>query len=411
VPLSRSIVSFFFPAGVMVAVSALVLRSEGASMLLALHAFAPLIYGAAAFLAWRFHSTRILFGVAALAVADAGLRAATGDPVAAAVVRDVAAILLPADLIALTFLKEKGFFSRNTLIAGAVLAGQVALTLLLCRPEMQAAELLEIRFLPAEAIRWSGAPQAALLLSMVSILFLGARFVLLRSPVESGTFWALLAVFSGFSSAQPGVWLMIAGAVLAVAVVENSYVMAFHDQLTGLPARRAFYRMASMLPEHYALAMADVDHFKKFNDTFGHEIGDQVLRMVAARMGRVTGGGKAFRWGGEEFVLLFPGKSAADAHEHLELLRQLVETSSFILRGRDRGKHTAEERGQAAGRVQEVWVTVSIGVAEGRSHEDLHAVMVSADAAVYAAKSAGRNRVEAAVAATARLPQAAAVPR
>ncbi len=410
-PLSRSIVSFFFPAGLMVAVSALALHSDVAPMLLALHPFAPLIYGAAAFLAWRFHSTRILFGVAALAVADAGLRATAGDPGAAAVVRDLTAILLPADLVALTFLREKGFFSRNTLLAGATLGGQVAFALLLCRPEMQAAEFLEARFLPAEAVRWGHAPQAAVLIFIASILFLAARFVLLRNPVESGTFWALLACLAAFSSPRPGVWLMIAGAVLAVAVVENSYLMAFHDQLTGLPARRAFYRMASMLPERYSLAMADVDHFKKFNDTYGHEAGDQVLRMVAARMGRVTGGGKAFRWGGEEFVILFPGKRLPDALEHLELLRQLVETSSFILRGRDRGRHTADDRGRVATRAQEVWVTVSIGVAESLSHDDLHTVMASADAAVYAAKNAGRNRVEVAIDAPGRLAQTAPLSR
>ena len=395
----------------MVAVSALALRSEAAPMLLALHGFALLIYGTAAFLAWRFHSTRVLFAATALAVADAGLGSAAGDPGAAAVVRDLAAILLPANLVALTFLKEKGFFSRNTVVAGATLGAQVAFTLLLCRPEMQAASLLETQFLPPQAVRWSSAPQAAVLIFIASFLFLAARFVLLRNPVESGTFWALVASLAAFSSAQPGVWLMIAGAVLAVTVVENSYVMAFHDQLTGLPARRAFYRMASMLPERYALAMADVDHFKQFNDTYGHETGDQVLRMVAARMGRVTGGGKAFRWGGEEFVILFPGKSAADALEHLELLRQLVETSSFVLRGRDRGKRTAEDRGHAAPRAHEVWVTVSIGVAEGLSHDDLHAVMASADTAVYAAKNAGRNRVEAAAPASARLAQPAPVSR
>ena len=396
-PLSRSIVSFFFPAGVIV-LAALALRSEAAPLLLGLHAFSLLIYAAAGFLAWRFHSTRILFATAALAVADAALRAAAYDPAAALVVRDVAAILLPADLVALTFLREKGFFSRNTLIAGGVLAGQVACALLLVRPEMQAESLLEARFLPAEAVRWSSAPQAAVLIFVVAILFTAARFALLRNPVESGSFWALVACFAAFSAPQPGIWLMIAGAVLAMAVVENSYVMAYHDQLTGLPARRAFYRMAGTLPESYALAIADVDHFKKFNDTFGHETGDQVLRMVAARMARVTGGGKAFRWGGEEFVILFPGKSAAEAREHLELLRQLVESSSFVLRGRDRGKHTAEERGRAALRAQEVWVTVSIGVAEGMLDDDLHTVMASADHAVYAAKDAGRNRVEAAAA-------------
>lgn len=391
-PLSRSIVSFFFPAGVMVAVSALALRSEAAAALLALHGFALLIYAAAGFLAWRFHSTRILFAAVALALAD--FAAGSSDPQVRMVMRDLLSMLVPMNLVALTFLREKGFFSRNTVVAAAVLAGQVGLALLLCRPEMQAAGLLEARFLPPEAFRWSGAPQAAVLIFIASGLFLAARYALVRNPIESGSFWALAACFAAFSSPLAGVWLMIAGAVLAVAVVENSYVMAFHDQLTGLPARRAFYRMASMLPERYALAVADVDHFKKFNDTYGHETGDQVLRMVAARMARVTGGGKAFRWGGEEFVLLFPGKTAAEVLEHLELLRQLVETSSFILRGRDRDKHTADDRGRAAARAQEVWVTVSIGVAEGMRDDDLHTVMSLADHAVYAAKHAGRNRVE-----------------
>jgi len=396
VPLSRSIVSFVFPAGVIVGVSALALRSEAAPALVALHGFALLIYGTAAFLAWRFHSTRMLFGAVAVAAADLGLRSAAGDPAAAAAARDVIAILLPANLVALTFLKEKGFFSRNSLIAGGVLGGEIGLSLLLCRPEMQAATLLEMPLLPAEAVSWTSAPHAAVLILMVGLLFLAARYVLVCNPVESGSFWALVSSFAAFSSDYPGVWLMTAGAVLAVAVVENSYVMAYHDQLTGLPARRAFYRMASMLPEHYALAVADVDHFKRFNDSYGHETGDQVLRMVAARMGHVTGGGKAFRWGGEEFVILFPGKSAEDALEHLELLRQLVETSSFILRGRDRGKRTADERGRAAAKAQEVWVTVSIGVADGMRDHDLHTVMALADHAVYAAKHAGRNRVHAA---------------
>lgn len=380
-------------------------------MLLALHGFALLIYATAAFLAWRFHSTRVLFSAVIVAVGDAALASASADPASASVVRDAVAILLPANLIALTFLKEKGFFSRNTVIAAGALGAQIALVLLLGRPEMQAASLLEAHFLPPDVLRWSTAPQAAVLIFIASALFLVARYALVRNPVESGSSWALLACFAAFSSGYPGVWLMVAGAVLAVAVVENSYVMAFHDQLTGLPARRAFYRMASMLPERYALAVADVDHFKKFNDTYGHDIGDQVLRMVAARMARVTGGGKSFRWGGEEFVVLFPGKSVADVLEHLELLRQLVETSSFVLRGRDRGKHTADDRGRAAARAQEVWVTVSIGVAEGMRDDDLHTVMSLADHAVYTAKHAGRNRVESAAPAAPAMPQPAAAPR
>ncbi|MBZ5647677.1 MAG: GGDEF domain-containing protein [Acidobacteriia bacterium] len=393
-PLSRTIVSFFFPAGVIAAAAALVLHSEAAPLLLALHGFAILIYAATALLAWRFHSTRILFGAAALAIADAGLRYSAGDPTTAAVVRDLAAILLPANLIAVAFMEERGILSLNTAIAAGALAAQVAVATLLCRPEMQAASMLELSFLPTEAMRWAAAPQVAVLIFAAGAMFLLTRFVLLRNPVESGFFWALLTCFAAFSSAKPGVYLMTAGLVLAVAVVENSYLMAFHDQLTGLPARRAFYRLAAMLPERYVVAMADVDHFKKFNDTFGHETGDQVLRMVAARMARVTGGGKAFRWGGEEFVILFPGKTGGDALEHLELLRELVEASSFLIRGHDRRKRTADDRGHASVRAQEAWVTISIGVAEGAKDGELHKVMESADQALYAAKAAGRNRVE-----------------
>ncbi len=405
-PLSRTIVSFFFPAGVIAVAVALVLRSEAAPMLLGLHGFAILIYAAAGLLAWRFHSTRILFGAAALALADAGLRYSAGDPAGTAVVRDLAAILLPANLIALSFLEERGIFSRNTAIAAGVLGAQAALATLLCRPEMEAAGLLEFPFLPRPAMAWTAVPQSAVLIFATGALFLLARFVLLRNPVESGFFWALVTCFLGFSSDTPGVYLMAAGTVLGVAVVENSYLMAFHDQLTGLPARRSFYRVAATLPETYAVAMADVDHFKKFNDTFGHETGDQVLRMVASRMAHVTGGGKAFRWGGEEFVVFFPGKTAAEACEHLELMRQLIEVSSFVVRGRERRKGTPEDRGRGrSASAKETFVTVSIGVAGASGEVAPHILMQYADRALYAAKAAGRNRIEVADPAQGSQPQ------
>jgi GGDEF domain-containing protein len=104
--------------------------------------------------------------------------------------------------------------------------------------------------------------------------------------------------------------------------------------------------------------MVDVDHFKKFNDTFGHDTGDQVLRMVAARLAQATGGGKAFRCGGEEFAVLFAGKSAKEAYAHAEGLRQSIEEATFVVRSparvrrseADRGRATGDERGTAEDR-------------------------------------------------------------
>src|SRR3989442_15763061 len=75
-------------------------------------------------------------------------------------------------------------------------------------------------------------------------------------------------------------------------------------------------------------------HFKRFNDTFGHDVGDQVLRMVAARLGTVSAGGKSFRYGGEEVAVLFPGKTADECLPALEELRTTVEETHFTLRGK-----------------------------------------------------------------------------
>ena len=116
-------------------------------------------------------------------------------------------------------------------------------------------------------------------------------------------------------------------------MVENSYVLAYHDELTSLPARRAFNEALLGLQKPYTIGVVDIDHFKKFNDTYGHETGDQVLRMVAAKLARVSGGGQAFRVGGEEFAILFSGESLPEALPHLEILRMEIEASAFRVRG------------------------------------------------------------------------------
>lgn len=85
--------------------------------------------------------------------------------------------------------------------------------------------------------------------------------------------------------------------------------MAYQDELTSLPGRRALKEYLLKLGSEYTIAMFDIDHFKKFNDTHGHDVGDQVLRMVASKLATVSGRGKSFRYGGEEFTLVFSEKS------------------------------------------------------------------------------------------------------
>ena len=82
--------------------------------------------------------------------------------------------------------------------------------------------------------------------------------------------------------------------------------------------------------------MVDVDHFKKFNDRHGHAAGDQALRMVGAELEKVGGGGRAYRYGGEEFAILFPGLTVTEAREPLEEVRAAIADRRFALRSPDR---------------------------------------------------------------------------
>src|SRR2546428_6094753 len=141
---------------------------------------------------------------------------------------------------------------------------------------------------------------------------------LLLSPPSAGRSfsWALLPAFLGLSQVRAGnpgfstFYFATSALILIIAVVEASYHMAYQDSLTQLPARRALNEALLRLGSQYTVGMVDVDHFKRINDSHGHDVGDQVLKMVAARLAQVGGGGRAYRYGGEEVAGPFPGKSA-----------------------------------------------------------------------------------------------------
>jgi diguanylate cyclase len=158
------------------------------------------------------------------------------------------------------------------------------------------------------------------------------------------------------------------------------------DSLTNLANRKAFdeeldrcVEEAARTGEPLCLAVLDIDHFKRFNDTWGHQTGDQVIRYVASVMGRLGAPPRfAARYGGEEFGMLFPNERASEVKNILEEIRD--EVSSRLLRRRS----TNEELGT---------ITVSAGLAQLRGNESVSAFIDRADAALYASKHAGRNRV------------------
>ena len=358
-----------------------------------------IVFGAGLLLGWRFNRSQLVVALAVLFAANRALAAfppdasATGRTVFACV-----ALLLPLDLALLAWLTERSIVSwSGRLVLGGILAEPLAVALVL-RPELaDLARAIDYVFVAA-AVPWLRIPQPALLASVVALGLVGLRFFVRRTVIQSNLVWTVLAAFLALNSGGAGVvstvYLTTGGLVLVVSLIETSHRMAFSDELTGLPSRRALTDALMRLPEHYTIAMIDIDHFKQLNDEFGHAAGDQVLRLIGSTLTRTEGGGRPFRYGGEEFAVLFPGKSAAEALPYLEDLRETIEASSFTLRGRDRPKLRPEKPVRSIGRRPTLAITVSIGVAEpDEPGVEPDEVIRAADQALYEAKHTGRNRI------------------
>jgi GGDEF domain-containing protein len=243
-------------------------------------------------------------------------------------------------------------------------------------------------------------PQGSLLLFLLAASIALWRTFCRQSPIEGGVFGSIIASFALLNwmwlPHVPAALGTAAGLILVIAVVQDSHNMAFLDDLTKLPSRRALNELLPCLGNRYAIAMVDVDYFKSFNDNYGHDVGDQVLKMIAAKLMGVTGRGRPFRYGGEEFTVIFPGKGVKEAQPHLESLRKAIAGYQMCLRDNDRPKDDDRGKTRRSSRRPErnVSVTVSIGVAEACSRFPTpEEVIKAADTALYKAKGKGRNAV------------------
>ncbi|MFN2572074.1 MAG: diguanylate cyclase [Gemmatimonadales bacterium] len=355
------------------------------------------VVAAALLLGWRFNRSRLVFALALLALAELVLLRGLDTP------RDrvffhALTVLVPVNLALVALLPERGTLTAAGLLRWVLLAVQVIGVAFVAQafPE-QMLRFLTLHVLPARWTSWTPLQQPGIIAFLViGVLLAMAWWREPQSPVR-GYFYALFAIFAALSwaAAGPGqeIWLATAGLILVIAVIEASYMMAYRDGLTELPGRRALNEALPRLSGQFTVAMVDVDHFKRFNDTYGHDAGDHVLRLVAARLAQAPGGGTAYRYGGEEFALVFAGKGQDECVPHLEELRETVETSRFTMRRRFRPRSKPKEDKGRKSR-QAIVITVSIGVAERNSrHTTPDQVVLAADKALYRAKEAGRNRV------------------
>jgi diguanylate cyclase (GGDEF)-like protein len=384
-------------------------------------------FAAGILLAWRFRSSRILFALISILLASRAVDFFSAGRILPSgpgrIALEAVALLIPINFIVIGFMQERGLSLPIIAPRAALLFFESVFVAVICRVgESAGPGFLHWHILGKTLFFWTKLPQLSLFAFASAFTILLLQFMLQRQPLGSGLLWSLGAVFLGLQAGGTGkiasVFIATAALILLTSIIENSYVLAYHDELTHLPSRRAYNEALLRLDDTYAIAVVDIDHFKNFNDTYGHDTGDQVLRLVAAKLEQVSGGGQAFRVGGEEFSILFPGTRMKEVVEHLELLRETIEGTVFRVRGgverrqsppRAPDRRASARKSMSARKVttdptsENLSVTVSIGVAEPANKlREVEEVIEAADKALYRAKRAGRNRVETASASRVR---------
>ncbi len=356
-------------------------------------------------LAWRFRRSRLAIAAVIVALANLMLRGLPHNNGNIIDDSELAAlgILLPLNLGILALFRDGKVARPATLIhLGALLAQQWLVGLLL-----RLAENGSIRSAWIDLMMAWQAPLTAFLIAVMVVLL---AFVVRRGAFEGGLLWVLSAAVlvtfgpretegivltltdAPLSAGGAHLILIAAQLILLFVIAEDSYRLAFHDELTGLPGRRALNEAMRSLHGEYALAMADVDKFKLFNDRYGHDAGDQVLKMVAEELAGVRGGGRAFRYGGEEFAVVFANCTPEEADRPLEVMRRAIANRRFAIRSLKRPRKKPEQKRKSKRDNQHVTVTISIGVAgPNRKRTNPDEVLKASDKALYKAKKSGRN--------------------
>ncbi|HWQ37602.1 MAG TPA: GGDEF domain-containing protein [Burkholderiales bacterium] len=405
-PASRAALNFAAPAGVLGL--ALLLAEhlpDRPGALSALRAFGPaLVLFVGALVSLAFRRGRALFAILSLAVAYAVLRFLLHGEASGFVARTLggaAAILVPLNIAVYSLVQERGALNVYGLRRGALILFECLLVLVLLDRQTEITDLIFYPLFGALSFWDARLPQLALPVTALALLVTGLNATIRNAPIDAAFCGAIVAfaVASAALSAPEGlaIYVAAAGGMITVGVLQDSYRMAFHDELTGLPGRRALNERMLSLAGRYTIAMVDVDHFKSFNDRWGHDVGDQVLKLVASRLRHPGRGGQAYRYGGEEFALLFPGRRLLEVLPRLQSLRRDIENYRFLIReGRrvERDSPKARAAMPADAPRTPASVTVSVGVAERNEHQSTPGeVLKAADAALYRAKAEGRNRI------------------
>ena len=317
--------------------------------------FAPYLVLTLGFImGWRYANAGMILGTVTLAISYYTFNFFESPPSHGGILHQSVtgglAVVLPLNLALCSALIKRRLFTSFGILSLLIMAVQIPVISIFCHPygpmSLKVTAVLGSLSPPladklSDIAAWLGsllgdrsvlpfagistAAGAAFGLALLCVLL---QFIKSKNIRISGFFFAIIAALMGFvfKSSEPAMifYFMAAGVILVISTIEASFSMAYTDELTGLPGRRSLNENLLNLGKKYTIAMIDVDHFKKFNDTYGHKTGDQVLKMIASRLGKISGGARTFRYGGEEFTAIFAGKSVEDALSHVEGFRKAI---------------------------------------------------------------------------------------
>lgn len=352
---------------------------------------------------WYFSSSRLILSFLVLSLAESALYAypTTASPGGASgrTLFAVASILLPLNLLALSTVREDAIATWRGLLRLALILIQPALAVWLARPEQaELATAIQQPFLPTMFSSWTELSQPALLAFSGTLALLLLRCAVDQNPFDAGTLWAVMSTFIAFHGFECG-WSPInffsaAGLILFLSLIQASYRQTYRDALTGIPGKQAYEEALNSLGRRYVIAVAGIDQLKHYGGQHGRGVGEQLLRLVAPKLVDSAEPGTVFRLSGEEFMILFPGKTARETLAPLERVRKAVQRAVFLLRGRNHVREAAPYSTQSSGG-DPLPLTLSIGVAEPvGSHDSPAQVAKAAYRALYEAKGDGGNQVK-----------------
>jgi GGDEF domain-containing protein len=401
----RRVVALFLPGGLVTFTAVLLLRPGAvpAPVIPHIRAFSPLVLAAGVFLGWHYDQSRIVCALLVLTIADAALWwAAIGAPQSgdfALTIVGVLAVLLPVNLVAYSALNERGPLRSRCLRRLVPILAQVIAVGLLARGNWPAITVwLNHSFIAAVRTEWTAIPLAGLAVFGLAILFLTIRCALYQDFVGVGFMWALVSAFWALHGAlrgwDPTPFFAAGGWVLIGSLIGTGNRTGEYDDLTELPGWRALREALLQQGGRYALALVSVDHFSHLRSTLGRQVGDQVLRMVATQLRRISGGGTAHRFGRETFAVLFTDVPAVEAVSHLDAARRTIASYCFVLRGPGRPRNKPAVPTPPTGPRVAVTVTVSVGMAERDclASRPRHVIRAARQALWHAIES-GRNLV------------------